>query len=544
MNESQSASDTWSLDDVRHLLGRVSFAVDETQAARLHAMPRQQAVNLLLAEAQQAAPPAAPEWVKSPWVNTERRYADTTPDEFRKMHGMTNGRYFREIADLRRWWLNEILTTTVPLREIMTLFWHGHFASSIGKVLVSQAMYQQNATQRRFALGNFREFLHEMTLDPAMLIYLDLEDSDRAQPNENYARELYELFALGHGNYTQQDIMETARALSGWRLGAEPGTELPQRKTDPETNRRFTRDGLIPQLDPSRHDDGDKTLFGMSGNLGLENVITLTVNHPACGRFLAGKLLSFFAVSDPHNAVRERMASEFRASRGEIAPMLRVMLNSNEFYAVESRARLIKSPISLLVGADRQLSLEVTPTAGLNRYLAELGQELFNPPNVKGWPGEEAWISAGTLALRYHLADVVLDSKEPPGMDPIGRGRGRPIPLPKDPAERQAMLQNMMNGGPRGEGSGENDMPAEGRRRRGPDGPAIQVKFSAQQVFPAGPPESTDELVDQLLSRLFSHPPRNELRLAACQAAQRTTGDDRVRAVVRLVLSSPDYQLA
>jgi uncharacterized protein (DUF1800 family) len=544
MTTRQSAEAIWTTDDVRHLLGRISFAVDETQVARLHGLSCYEAIELLLNEAQQAAPPGPPEWVQSPWINTERRHADTTPDEFRKMHGMTNGRYLRETADLRRWWLNEMFATTVPLREIMTLFWHGHFASSIGKVLVPQAMYQQNATQRRFALGNFREFLREMTLDPAMLIYLDLEDSDRAQPNENYARELYELFALGHGNYSQQDIMETARALSGWRLGAEPETELPNRATNPETNRRFTRDGLIPQLEAARHDGGDKTLFGMSGNHGLEEVVTFTVNHPACGQFLAGKLLRFFAVADPQGEVRERMAAEFRATHGEIAPMVRVMLNSNEFYSGESRARLIKSPIALLVGAARQLGLEVTPTSGINRYLAALGQELFNPPNVKGWPGEEAWISTGTLALRYHLADIVLDSKEPPGMDPIGRGRGRPVPLPKDPAERQAMLQNMMNGGPRGEGSGENDAPAEGARRRGPDSPAIQVKFSAQQVFPAGAPEATEQLVDQLLARLFSHPPRDELRLAAYETARRTTGDDRVRAVMRLVLSSPDYQLA
>ncbi len=544
MTERQPSSQTWNRDEVRHLLGRISFAVDENQVTQLEALSRGEGIDRLLTEARQAPSPKPPGWVKSPWVNTERRYKDTTPEEFRKMHGMTNGRYSREITDLRRWWLDEMISTAVPLREIMTLFWHGHFASSIEKVLISQAMYQQNVTQRQYALGNYREFLREMTLDPAMLVYLDLEDSDRVKPNENYARELYELFALGHGNYSQQDIMETARALSGLRLDAAPGVELSGRETDPELNRRFSRDGLIPQLVAERHDDGQKTLFGRTGDLGLDEVIFLTANHPACGRFLAGKLVRFFAVSDPQGRVQAQMAAEFQASQGEIASMLRVMFTSQEFYSAESRAKLIKSPIKLLVGVARQLVLDVTITSGINRYLAALGQGLFSPPNVKGWPGGETWISAGTLALRYHLADLILDSKEPPGMEPIGRERGRPVPLPKDPVERQEMLQTMMTGDPprQGEGSDAEAM-AVRSLQRAPAGKAVQIKFAVRNVFPNGIPDSVDQLVDQLLARLFSYSPRDELRLAACRAASRTSGEDRVHAVLRVALSSPDYQL-
>lgn len=530
----------WTPDDVRHLLGRTGFAVDESQIARLEGLSRDDAVELLLREARQAPVPAAPEWVKEPWSNTERRYKDTTSEEFRRMHGMTNGRYSRETADLRRWWLEEMIATPVPLREIMTLFWHGHFASSIGKVLVSQAMFQQNATQRQFALGNFREFLKEMTVDPAMMIYLDLEDSERKQPNENYARELFELFALGHGQYSQQDIQETARALSGWQLGAEPGVELPQRESDPETSRRFTRDGLVPQLNADRHDSGSKQLFGATGNLGLDEVVALTAHHPACASFLAGKLIDFFGVDDPNQSVKERMAAAYRDTHCEITPMLRVLFTSDEFYSPNSRERLIKSPVVLFVGACRQLQLDVEITSGVNRYLSGLGQELFNPPNVKGWPGGETWIGAGTLALRYHLADVVLNSQEPPGMDPIGRGRGRPIPLPKDPAARQATLRNLMGGRPGG--SGNDDGGAMARRGQ-PSGPSIQIRFEAARLLPDADSLPNEELVTRLLSRMLTISVRPELRTAALEVAAQYTGNARVPAIVRLILNSPDYQL-
>lgn len=536
----QQSSGRWTAVDVRHLLGRTGFAIDESRVMELEGLSRIEAVELLLREARQTPLPAVPQWVKDPWINTERRYRDTTPEEFRRMHGMTNGRYSRETADLRRWWLEEMISTPVPLREIMTLFWHGHFASSIGKVLVSQAMYWQNATQRQFALGNFRELLKEMTIDPAMMIYLDLEDSDRKQPNENYARELFELFALGHGQYTQQDIQETARALSGWQLGAEPGTELPQRETDPETNRRFTRDGLIPQLNAQRHDTGSKRLFGATGDLGLDEVVALTAHHPACASFLAGKLIAFFGAVDPNQSVKERMAAAYRSSNGEIAPMLRVLFTSDEFYSPASRESLIKSPVVLFVGACRQLQLDVAITSGVNRYLAGLGQELFNPPNVKGWPGGETWIGAGTLALRYHLADVVLNSQEPPGMEPIGRGRGRPIPLPKDPAARRALLQNLAGGR---RGGSDNAESGTMSRRGQPEGPALQIRFDAARLVPEADSLANEELVSRLLNRLLTISVRPELRTAALEVASQHVGNDRVPAIVRLILSSPDYQL-
>lgn len=345
--------------------------------------------------------------------------------------------------------------------------------------------------------------------------------------------------------------METARALSGWTLDAPPGTELPQRETVPGTNRRFTRDGLIPRLVEERHDPREKAILGKKGNFGVDEVIDLTMNHPACGSFLAQKLLAYFAVHDPQQRVRNSMAAAFSRSNGKLAPMLRVLFTSPEFYAPESRGCRIKSPVALLVGACRQLQLNVTFTRGMNRYLAALGQELFHPPNVKGWPGGELWIGAGTLSLRYHLAEIALESRTPPGMAPIGRDRGRPVALPKDPAERKAFLQRMSGENFGNRPMGGNLAPAmmsegmsmPGRRGRSTE-PEFQVTFSPDRLFPEGLPESNEQLVDSLLSRLLHIPVRPELRTAAQEVASNSEGSDRVNAVIRLVLASPDYQLS
>jgi len=542
----QFSPPSWDLNSARHLLARIEFSVDETRVQSLAEMTIEGAVESILAQVHTAPQPPPPNWIVEPWVNTERSFSDTTPDEFRKMHGSTNGRYSREIADLRRWWLQEMVSTQTPFREVMTLFWHGHFASSIGKVLVSQAMFHQNEKHRKHCIGNFRTLLREMTMDPAMMIYLDLEDSDQTKPNENYARELYELFALGIGNYSQSDIMETARAISGLVLDAPPGVPKPTRISEPETNRRFTRDGITTRLEPSLHDDGIKSVLGRKGNLGVDEIVDIACEQKACGDFLSAKLIAYFGAVDNGNALRDRMSTAFRKSGFEISSMLRVLFTSPEFYSDESRLRLIKSPLVLVVGAARQLSLGLEPTSGLFRYLAALGQEMFNPPNVKGWPGGESWIGAGTLALRYHFADIVLESKEPPGMDSMGRSRGRPVPLPKDPVERKAMLQRlsgprapgdagMMDGEPEGEG---------GRRGRGPTGPAFQVAFAPDRLLGDGVPASTDAIVAGVTAKMLTISPCEELRIAAHQAADRfSSPEEKVKAVVRLILTSPEYQL-
>ncbi|MCI0461169.1 MAG: DUF1800 domain-containing protein [Gemmataceae bacterium] len=517
---------TWDATAAAHLLSRAAFASTPQEAARLAVQPLERAVDGLLEAAATVRPPAKPDWVQDPWVNTERVYPDTTPEARRENHRKTVARQARERQQLRCWWLKEMITTPAPLREVMTLFWHGHFTTATNKVFIAQAIYEQNATLRKYALGNFRDFLGAITRDAAMMLYLDLEDSDQKQPNENYARELLELFTLGEGNYTERDIKEIARALTGWTLDAPPGT--PKRPTVADAPRAFSRDGLVPKFLPERHDSGAKTVLGQTGRLGAQEVIDLLVRHEQTGRLLATKLIAFFGVSDPENALRDRMARAFREGKFDVRPMLRELLVSPEFYAKASRGNQIKSPVQLLVGACRQLQLEVEPTPLLAQATAAMGQELFCPPNVKGWPGGKDWISTGALAVRYHLPESLFDGKEPAGLEPIGRERF--LVLPADEKARRDLLKRLA----------QLDQQRQEEQRQ--DG--IKVKFTPERIFPKGTPEKPEAVVDALLERLLVLSPRPDTRDALIETCRLVPKEDRAALVARLILMTPEYQLA
>ena len=223
-------------------------------------------------------------------------------------HGRTTARYADEMDDLRAWWLREMIRTSGPLREVMTLFWHGHFTSSFGKVRISQSMYEQNAVFRRHALGNFRQLLNAVLHDSAMMLYLDMEEMTGERHNENLARELCELFTLGVGNYSEADVREIARALTGWTLDVPAGVVKSSRPDAPRLHRALRRDGLVARFVPERHDGGTKTILGRSGAFGLRDVADILVAHPATARFLAGRLIAFFGASDPHGALQGRLA--------------------------------------------------------------------------------------------------------------------------------------------------------------------------------------------------------------------------------------------
>lgn len=528
----QNASKTtarpmWDASAVAHLLSRAGFGGTPEEVARLAALPMEQAVDTVLSEAAAAPPPARPDWVKEPWVNTERRYADTTREEAAQSHRTTRRRYGTELNELRAWSLRQMITSTAPLREVMTLFWHGHFATATGKVNLSQAMYHQDEILRRLALGNFGTLVREVTLSPAMMLYLDLEGSDKTQPNENYARELYELFTVGIGHYTEQDIKETARALTGWTLDGPKGMDK-SRASATDTPRDFARDGLIATFVPDRHDDGTKTIFGTTGRFGLDDVVALVVKQDATGQFLAAKLVDFFGAHDPEGALRKQLAGAFITSKGEVQDLLRILFTAPEFYDEAARGSLIKSPVRLLVGACRQLALEVEPTPTLAQLTAAMGQDLFNPPNVKGWPGGRSWIGAGTMAVRYHLPEALIGGKEPAGLEPLGFNRF--LPVPRDATQGPAMVARLE--GAMAERSAE-------RRRDG-----LKCRLRPEAIFPAGVPEDPAALVDAMLARLVVTRVRQTTRKALITAVEPAAPPDRPALIARLILASPEYQLA
>jgi len=306
-----------------------------------------------------------------------------------------------------------------PLQEKMTFFWHGHFANSIDKVDDIKLMNAQNGLFRLFATGNFKALVRAVTKNPAMLIFLDGQDNEAGNPNENYARELMELFTLGIKddagvtNYTQSDVHQLARALTGYVIDGKNGV-----------------------LDSGRHDDGaDKTFMGVTGNLGVEgvppadDVIEIIFGHmdtrppakPRVARFLARKLARFFGPAQPSDVLVDTMADAFVTSGWEIAPMLRALFTADEFYTAANMTSTVKSPVEFVVQPLRMLKAK-TNWRDLPSALESMGQTLFAPPNVAGWPGGLTWVSAGTLLARYGFARD------------LGAGRGRnlrfdPTPL-------------------------------------------------------------------------------------------------------------------
>ncbi len=375
-------------EDARVLLNRTGFGATEREVADFAQLSRASAVDRLLRGTLTSARTAPPAWAEQPLV-PRRELKDLDPEQ-RKMK---QAEEIRRGIDLRTWWVSEMLTTPSPLTEKMTLFWHNTFVSSQQKVKFSQLMYRQNVTLRKNALGNYADLLHAASRDPAMLIYLDSANSRKGTPNENFAREVMELFTLGEGHYSEQDIKEAARAFTGWSI-------------EPQTGEYKWR--------PFFHDDGVKTVFGKSGNFDGDAVLDIILAQPACAEYIVGKLWREFVSREPDPAEVRRIAAEFRASRYDIKTALRALLTSNAMYAPDNRAALIKSPVDLVVGTLRQFQFTVPDPLPFALNLAQLGQNLMSPPNVKGWPGGDAWINSTTLLARKQFVERVFRIEEMP----------------------------------------------------------------------------------------------------------------------------------
>jgi uncharacterized protein (DUF1800 family) len=287
------------------------------------------------------------------------------------------------------WWLDRMLRTNRPLVEKMTLFWHGHFATALGKV-PPQHMAGQINLFREQGLGRFPVLLASVTRDPAMLIWLDNRANAKAHPNENYAREVMELFALGLGNYTEDDVKEAARAFTGWVI-------------DKNQQAAFV---------PNRHDDGVKTVLGKTGAFNAEDVIAIVVAQPVHQRFLAHKLLEFFVYSDPEPELIESTAQVYALSGFDVAKTVGTILRSNVFYSPRAYRAIPKSPVELAIGTLRYVGAQTVPP-NLPYQLARMGQEPLNPPSVKGWDGGPAWINTSTLLARFNFVNSLVAQTAP-----------------------------------------------------------------------------------------------------------------------------------
>ncbi len=367
-------------DDARHLLNRAGFGARPADLAGFASLSREAAVERLLTDTSSAAGPPPQELARYLPPSRLRELSDEERKELLK----------RNAIALRVWWVEALLNARSPaqqLRERMTLFWHNHFVSSLQKVKSAKLMLDQNQLLRRHALGRFDELLHAVGRDPAMLVYLDSATNRRGSPNENFAREVMELFTLGEGHYGEQDVKEAARAFTGWSI-------------EPATGEFRWR--------PFAHDDGSKTVLGVSGRLDGDAVLDILLAQPQTAELLVRKLWREFVSPTPDEGETRRIAARLRASGYDMRVALREIFASRAFWAGENRQALIKSPVDFVIGTLNTLELEAPETAALAFALRRLGQDLFAPPNVRGWPGGETWINSSTLLARKQIAERLL----------------------------------------------------------------------------------------------------------------------------------------
>jgi uncharacterized protein (DUF1800 family) len=287
-------------------------------------------------------------------------------------------------------WLERMRASSAPLAEKLALFWHGHFATSIRKVEDPGLMWGQMRTFRALGAGRFRDLVTGVSRDPAMVRWLDGNSNRTGAPNENYARELMELFTLGRGNYTERDVREAARAFTGW--GAEGGAFV---------------------FRPEHHDAGTKTVLGTTGTHDGVDVIRAVTSRPECARFIAQKLLVFFSHPEPNESEVASAASIFAKTDGEVTALVRHILLSPSFRSAAAYRALVKSPAEFAVGAVRAVGLPAVP-AWVVDAMGRMGQTLFAPPTVKGWDGGRAWLSSGALLERMHFAAKLAPHAEAP----------------------------------------------------------------------------------------------------------------------------------
>jgi hypothetical protein len=308
------------------------------------------------------------------------------------------------IFETMKWWMNRMAYGPHPLQEKLTLFWHGHFTTSAKDEKVATLVWTQNELHRRMGASNFREYVKAISRDPAMLDYLNNTQNRKEHANENYARELMELFTLGIGNYTENDIKQSARAFTGWT-----------HEGDDFVFRRF------------EHDDGVKEFMGRQGNFNGDDIIEIILQHPACAPYIAGLMWKFFAYEELEDGLAESLGAMLKENGWELRPVIRTMLTSKGFYQDRAIGSQIKSPVQLVVGTIRMLGLTTPNAMQLSFAMSQMGQVPLQPPNVKGWPGGRMWINTSTLFVRYNTC-VYLAGGTMPGTvgirGIIGKGQG------------------------------------------------------------------------------------------------------------------------
>jgi len=382
-----------------HLLNRAGFGGTPEEIAAVQQLGPQGAIDLLMdfpdARAEEVSQTDLPnlssiEGYPKSFQDLRKLAAGKTQEERKALQQMLQQANREAIAATIYWWMNRFAYGPYPMHEKLCLFWHGHFTTSAKDERAASLMWNQNETIRSYAAGNFREFVKAISRDPAMLDYLNNTQNRKQKPNENYARELMELFTLGIGNYTENDIKEAARAFTGWTH--EDG-EYKFRKYD--------------------HDEGAKVFFGRRGNFNGDDIIDNILSSPACAPYIAGKLFKHFAYEEVDNALAESLGNLLKEANFDLRPLIRTIFTSKAFYSYRTIGSQIKSPVQLVVGTIKMLNIDTPPPMRLYGPLEQMGQVPLMPPNVKGWPGGRMWINTSTLFVRYNTCVFLAGGSAP-----------------------------------------------------------------------------------------------------------------------------------
>ncbi|NEW08254.1 DUF1800 domain-containing protein [Paenibacillus sp. SYP-B3998] len=355
----------WTYKEVTHLLNRAAFGATQEEIAVCVKLGREETVRRLIEG--------------EPLINDQPLLVsiDQVTADGKKALDPT------QLGDQQMYWLYRMVHSGAPLIEKMTLFWHGHFATANYKVRDVSLMVQQNDLFRKHALGNFKELVLALTEDPAMMIWLDVNKNKKGKPNENYAREVMELFTLGIGQYTEQDVKEAARAFTGWTY---------------DKNENKTSYNL------KQHDNESKTFLGETGKWDAVGAIDVISRQKAFSTFLAAKLLAFFAVDNPTQMWIRRVAEDIETKK-TIGEVLQALFVSEDFYNEKLQMSLIRTPAEYVANIIK--SCQIPVSKGYSQAMRKMGQELYSPPDVAGWRGGVTWLSTSSLLARYQFAESI-----------------------------------------------------------------------------------------------------------------------------------------
>ena len=386
---------TWDSSSVAHLLKRTTTGASIDEINYFLNQGLEESINQLLTDKELPIPPGT--WVDEDLPNWNALSSEQRQEIIQIYH--------YRMKTFQKWWAQRMIDDSLNITEMMTLFWHNYFASAYSKVFYPQAMFQQNNIFRTYCMGNFKDLIRQVTFGPAMMIWLDISNSKKEAPNENFARELMELFTLGVDNYSQDDVIAASRAFTGYITNGL------------DTNYDFeAMEGWGPWW-TNWHDFDDKTFMGQTGPWTGDDIISIILDQDNCAIHICKKMYQWFLYNEPDVLFIDEMANVLRNNNYELKPALEYLFSSEHFYDTNFKGANIQNPVQLYLSSLKKLKMHDQPF-DINFFCEiqnHLGMVLFEPPDVNGWIGYRTWINSNTLPLRKAMLCALIGHESPFG---------------------------------------------------------------------------------------------------------------------------------